>query len=268
MTTPSTPDETPQPPTDPSRHETSDGTFYWGDISESKFERATDQFPVLKFVIEEYFGSPEHQTRDVEFLARYEAVGEDSAEFNGFLDDLTRAIKQYSLAATLVNGLMGATFSPSEVRTQLTSLKDQILNEGVFAPDEEEEEEEDKWLVKSAPERLQASFLWKREIPIGPLKGKQYPMIYYLLAGVVVVLLGLLISYIPYVGGIGVILMLLGGIACFAIAVGTLAMRTEYMRPDEAEDRAEKKREIEEKKAEKQSNKRSGLFSRMNPFRN
>lgn len=267
MTTPSNPDETPAPPLSPARHEASDGTAYWGDVSETKFERAAERFPVLKFVIEEYFGSPERQTRDVEFLARYEVVGEDSAEFNGFLDDLTDAIKQYSLAASLVNGLMGVTLSPSDVRAQLTSLKDQVLHEGEFAP-EEEVEEKDPFLVKSAPGRLQASFLWRREIPIGPLKGKNYPVIYYLIAGIAIVLVGLLISYIPYVGGIGVILMVVGGVACFIVAVGTLSMRNEYMHPDEAEEREEKKREVEEKKAEKKNRTGGGLLSRMNPFRN
>lgn len=267
MTTPSTPDETTPPNAALSHHEAADGTVYWGDIPEEKFERAADRFPVLKFVIEEYFGSPQRQTRDVEFLNRYAAVGEDSAEFNGFLDDLTSAIKQYSLATTLVNGLMGLTLTSSEVRTQLTSLKDQVLDEGEFAP-EEVDPKEDPFLVKSAPERLQASFLWRRELPFGPLKGKSYPVIYYLIAGIVVVLVGLAISYIPYVGGLGVILMLLGGIATFVIAVGTLSMRSAYMHPEEEAERDAKRREIDEKKAEKGKKTGDGLLARMNPFRN
>lgn len=265
MTTPSTPDETPPPSVALSRHETNDGTVYWGDISEEKFERAAERFPVLKFVIEEYFGSPQRQTRDVQFLNRYAAVGEDSAEFNGFLDDLTSAIKQYSLATNLVNGLMGLTLTSSEVRTQLTSLKDQVLGEGEFAP-EEVEPDNDPFLVKSAPERIQASFFWRRELPFGPLKGKSYPVIYYLIAGIVVFLIGLGISYIPYVGGVGVILMLIGGIATFLIAVGTLSMRSEHMHPEEEVEREAKRQEIEEKKASKE--KGEGLLSRMNPFRN
>lgn len=265
MTTPSNPDETPTPSSVPERHETSDGTVYWGDIPEGKLDRASERFPVLKFVVEEYFGSPERQTLDVHFLARYEEVGEDTAEFDGFLDDLNDAIKQYNLATTLINGLMGVTLSPSEVRTQLTSLKDQVLHEGDFAP---EDEADDPFLVNSAPERLQASFLWKRELPIGPLKGKQYPVIYYLIAAVLVVIIGLLISYIPYVGGLGVILMFLGGIATFIVAIGILSMRSEYMHPDEAEEREAKKREVEEEKAQKGKKKGNGLLSRMNPFRN
>lgn len=263
MTTPSNPEETPDPSAVPERHETSDGTVYWGDISEDKFQRAIEKFPVLAFVVEEYFGSPERQTRDVEFLSRYEAIGEETAEFDGFLNDLNEAIKQYNLATTLVTGLMGVTLSASEVRTQLTSLKDQILHEGDFAP--EDEKDDDPFLINSAPERLQASFLWKREIPIGPLKGKEYPVIYYLLAAIAVVLVGLLISYIPFVGGLGVILMFVGGIAAFVVAVGILSMRSEYMHPDEAEEREAKKREVQEKKARKKGN---GLFSRLNPFRN
>lgn len=264
MTTPTPPDESPSSGAESLRHEASDGTIYWGDISAEKFERAAERFPVLKYVIEEYFGSPERQTRDIEFLERYEELGEDSAEFNGFLDDLNEAIKQYTLATTLVNGLMSANLSSSEVRTQLTSLKDQVLHEGEFGP-EDEDHDDDPFLVNSAQERVQASFLWKREIPFGPLKGKAYPMVYYLIAGIAVVLLGLLISYIPYIGGFGVLLMAIGGIACFIVAIGTLSMRNEHMHPEEAEERERKRQELE---AEKGSSGSGGLLSRINPFKN
>lgn len=265
MTTPSNPEENLTPPAVPERHEASDGTVYWGNIPGDKFERSTEKFPVLKYVIEEYYGSPERPLRDVDFLTRYEAVGEESAEFDGFLEDLNSAIRQYSLAAVMVNGLMGVTLAATDVRAQLTSLRDQVQHQGDFAP---EDEDEDKFLIHSTPERLQASFFWKREIPIGPLKGKEYPVVYFLFAAIAVVLVGLAISYIPFIGGLGVILMALGGIATFLIVIGILSMRSEYMHPEEAEEREAKKREVEEKKAKKDGEGKGSFLTRINPFRN
>lgn len=266
MTTP-TPREETALPDHPERHETTDGTVYWGDVPAARFEAAAEKFPVLKYVIEEYFGSPEREAKDSRFVARYAKIGEDSAEFNGFLEDLDGAIRQYVVAASLVNGLMGIEMSSGEVRTQLASLKDQVLQQGDFDPEPEEEGTEetkdDRFLVQSAPERMQATFLRKREIPIGPLKGRPQPVIYYFFAGVALVLVGLLISFIPYVGGLGSILMLLGGTICFLLAVGILAMRKEYMHPEEAEEREEAKREAEERKKDK-----PGFFARHNPFTN
>lgn len=247
------------------RQESSDGTVFWGDVSPMRFERAAERFPVLKYVIDEYFGSPEQENKDVQFLARYAEIGEDSAEFNGFLDDLTEAIKQYSMAASLINGLMGTTMTNGEVRNQLTMLKDQVLEQGEFDP--QATDDQDPFLINSASDRIQASFMWRREIPIGPLKGKAYPVVYYFLAGVAIFLLGLGISYIPYVGGLGVILMLIGGIVCFVVAVGTLAMRNDYLHPEKERAREAKKAEMEDKKDDKNQSK-PGLVSRMNPFKN
>lgn len=266
MTTPTNPEHNGLPRAGYLRHETSDGTVFWGDIPQEKFERATASFPILKYVIEEYFGSPERPTRDTEFLERYEAIGEESAEFSGFLDDLTAAIKKYSLAASLVNGLMGTTMTNGEVRTHLTMLKDQILQQGDFDP--QAEDANDPFLVNSAEDRIKASFLWKREIPIGPLKGKAYPVIYYFLAGVLVVLIGLGISYIPYIGTFGVLLMFIGGIICFIVAVGMLSMRNEQLHPEKAQEREAKIAELEKEKAERNKAKKGGLLQRINPFKN
>lgn len=253
----------------PERHETSDGTVYWGDIPQARFESAAERWPVLKYVIEEYFGSPERESTDASFLARYESLGEDSSEFNGFQDDLDAAIKQYTLASSLVNGLMGISLSGGEVRTQLVALKDQLLQQGEYDPNptpaegQTDDEDEDPFKVNSAADRIRASFLWERELPFGLLGGKSYPIIYFFTAAVGCLLLGLLISFIPFIGGLGRILMVLGGIACFVLAVGILAIRSDYMHPDRDAEREKKKKEVEEKKKE-----RGSFFSRHNPFAN
>ena len=272
MSTPSTSDANRDPGGPLDRHETEDGSVYWGDISASQFSRATERFPVLRFVIEEYFGSPEKDPRDTEFLARYEQTGEDSAEFSGFLDDLDAAIKQYSLAATLVNGLMGVTLPATEVRRQLTSLKDQVTHQGEFSdtPPEEDQTPDDPWMVSSTQDRLQASFLWERAIPIGPLKDKPFPMYYYIIASVLILLLGLAISYVPFIGNIGIFLMIVGIIGCFLLSVATLGLRNDQMHPEKERLRQEKEREIEERRKERQEKRENnpGLFTRLNPFRN
>lgn len=255
----------------PERHETADGTVYWGDIPQERFEKAAERWPVLKYVVEEYFHSPERTSKDAKFLARYESVGEDSAEFNGFQDDLDDAIKQYSLAAALINGLMGISLSSSDVRTLLASLKDQVLQQGEYDPNPDadddsktdEKDGDDPFGVNSASERVAASFFWKREIPFGPLKGRQFPLVAYFGAAVGCILVGLLISFIPFVGGLGSILMLVGGIICFVLAVGILDLRKDAMEPERAKKREEAKKEIEEKKKDRGG---KGFFARKNPF--
>lgn len=272
MSTPSTPETDHDPGAPLTRHEADDGTVYWGDVDAGKFARASERFPVLKFVIEDYFGSPERQSRDTEFLVRYEEIGEESAEFNGFLEDLDTAIKQYSLATTLVNGLMGVNLASTEVRTQLTSLKDQVQHQGDFRDsDPEEDAQKDPWMLETTPDRLQASFFYKRAlIPVGSLKDKPLPMYYYILASILLILVGLGISYIPFIGGLGTIFMVIGAILCFLLAVATLSMRSDYINPERERQREEKRRELAEKKKEKEREKENkrGVFSKLNPFGN
>lgn len=251
----------------PERHESSDGTTFWGDIPLERFDRAADRFPVLKYVIEEYFASPEQKSKDGLFVSHYQQLGEESSEFDGFIDDLEGAIRQYSLAAALVNGLMGIDLSSKEVRSLLASLKDQVLQQGEFDPSPSTEEGgSDPFKVSDAGDRVKASFLLERELPFGLAGGKRYPVVYYLAAAVGVVALGMVISFIPIIGDLGRILIFVGGIACFVFAVGILAIRSEYMNPDEAKEREEKKKEIEEKKKEKKN--RGGVLRRLNPFAN
>lgn len=250
----------------PERHETTDGTTFWGDIPEERFQNAADQFPVLKYVIEAYFGSPERKRRDGEFLVQYDTLGEESAEFNGFMDDLDAAIKKYTLASALINGLMAADMAPTEMRTQLVALKDQISEQGDYAAPEPAEDK-DPFLINSAQDRVNASFLWRREIPIGPLKGRPQPLAYYGLAGLALVVVGLLATEIPFglAQTVGKVVILLGAAICLLIAVGTLALRSSYMHPDqEAEREAVRAEESESKTARR--GRGSGFLSRLNPF--
>lgn len=267
MTAATPTDGAPSPESITQRHEASDGTVFWGDVSAERFEAACDEFPVLKFVIEEYFGSPEKPGRDSVFLAQYAEVGEDSAEYAGFMDDLTAAIRKYQLATPLIDGLMGATLSPAEVRTNLVSLKDQLLEQGAFSPvDIEDERKRDPLLVDSTDERLKSSFLRQREIPFGPWKGRTFPMYMYLLASLALVLIGLGITYIPYVGKVGFVFILVGGVGAFVFAIAMLSMRSDFNHPEVVEAREEARRESEEKKAARKQ--RGGFMSRINPFSN
>jgi len=257
------------PPTNGSlyRHTTVDGTTYWGDVSEERFQAAAERFPVLRYTVEAYFGSPERKARDREFLARYDQEGEEATEFNGLIDDLTDAIRHYPTAAPLINGLMGADLPPTEIRTLLADLKDQMLHQGAYAEVEDTRtSKDDPLLVSSAPDRVQASFMWRREIPIGPLKGRPQPLLYYFLAGVALFIFGLLVTMIPVdlIQDLGKVIIVVGIIICFIFAVGIISIRNAYIRAQNQSDEPDAPDDIEPQEAKP----KRGVFSRLNPFGN
>lgn len=262
MTSPSSPSDPALEPQLPERHVAPDGTLYWGDIDEERFTAAADAFPVLKYVLDTYYPSPENGVRpgkDAQFVAQYQEVGETTAEFDGLADDLTRAIRQYNLSTVLVNGLMAANFAPTECRALLSSLDDELHSRGEFAQDIPAEDadagEDDQFRIASAPDRVRATFLHKRAIPIGPLKNHPLPLIAYIGVGVVLAALGVLITYIPVVGQIGVLFIIAGAIIAVVFAVGALGLSSDYNRADEDDEEGDEQQH-------------RGLLSRLNPFSN
>lgn len=245
------------------RHETPDGTVYWGTVSTKKFEQAAATFPTLRYVLEAYFGSPERQSRDAEFAQRYQSIGETTSEFEGLAAELKQAIRQFSLSANLVNGMMGLDLPAAEVRELLVQLDDQLHLRGEYAvdvPDEDEDEgrdasEEDRFLIQSAPDRVQSTFMHRREIPIGPLKGHPLPLIAYFGAGIGLVVVGILITFIPIVGRFGMILIIAGAVIAFVVALAIIGMGRDYNNPEEDDE-------------EEDDEDRKGILQRINPFSN
>lgn len=251
----STPDDQPDALDSPvlARHEAADGTVFWGDIRADRFEKAADDFPVLKFVLETYFPSPENPSeRSAQFIAEYHALGEDSSVFAGLSDDLMRAVRQYTLSATLVNGMFGSDEPAAAIRAQLADLDDQLHKRGAYAPVEEKVAPVDRFRVSNAQERMQSSWMHRIVIPVGPLN-RPIPLAAYLGGGLAILLLGILVSFIPVIGRVGLLLIFLGAIVMAIMAFGIISLSKDYDEPEEDEE-------------EDEDEGRPGLLSRFNPF--
>lgn len=238
------------------RYITPRGNEYWGDLDEPDlFDTAVETFPILAYVLQAYFGSPDTESRDHEFIAAYEDVGETSAEFEGFMDNLTDAIAQWRLSSVLVNGTLGTTLEPALVRRELSALKDQLLHQGQFAPPDSSG---DPLRINSAPTRLSAVWTHHRAIPGTE---RTFPMWLYATVGAGLALVGYGVTYIPVIGGFGTLLIILGGLVLVLVALGILELTNRFNNPEQA---AERDQAAEGSPADRP--KRRGLLSRINPF--
>lgn len=275
MSTPHPEENTDQPVHYTTKRETADGVVFWGDdIDAERFSAAMDRFPVLAYVLQTYFETPVTPSREAEFLDRYEQHGEETREFKGLSDELDDAVKRYNQATTLINGILGAINDPQDVRDFLADFDDQIHHRGDWDPEAEskaraEAQDRDKYGINTAHDRVKATAFHPRAVPFGLLGGREFPLIYYVVFGVAVVLLGLGLTFIPIIGRIGILFILVGGVIVFAFGYTILSMLNDYKHPERERQREEFRKKRQEEKAEKTKTdgESKGFLTRINPFK-
>lgn len=171
------------------------------EATEAPSAEALSRFPVLIGVLEEYFVG---RDRTSSLLKKYHRVGEESAEFEGLSEELRDAVRNPRVATPVVNQVLGSSVSHVEMRTMLSDLRDQLLQTGEFSPealdDARNEAVRTEKSSKPTPNEMLDYYARRKfAVPFVPwFKDHPFPLYYYLVVGVAVLLVGIGLGQIPW----------------------------------------------------------------------
>ncbi len=230
-------------------------------------------FPVLQPVLEAYYPGPGRRVDeggDARLLEDYAREGEDSARFEGLMDDLRSAIRRPKAAAAMVNAVLGLEGEDAvdgvQARELLADLADR-LRAGDSGTGDGEDADADEAGEKPPASRdsvavLQYVVLRKVALPVPWFRDHPLPMWVFLGSGFAIGTVGLLLGRLPLPGPLAwipALLSLLGLVLMAAAALTMKGLEDDITKPEKAAKRAERRAE-QDAKREDARERRSRLF--------
>lgn len=231
---------------------------------ETALAAGQDRFPVLINVLMDYFVSSD---KSLDFLERYQRFGENSAEFEGLAEEIRDAIRNPRASAPAVNAVLNSSLTQQEVRSMLSELLDQMLEQGEYSPDALEQADEEARAARPSPDAM-LDYYAKRPVAI-PIKGlKQYKLPLWAWGGIslVLILIGVGLLYIPWPEFLLSIPYAFVGIGVLGLGftvVAMLGLREEIQNPAKEAARAALKEEAQAKREAKQEARGGTLSDRI-----
>lgn len=223
--------------------------------ADATFE-GSERFPVLAAILDEYFA---HGDRSSALMKKYHRAGESISEFEGLSDELRDAVRTPQASTPVVNAVLGTALTRAEARSMLSDFRDELLQQGEFAPEyiEEEEREKREERRNSRPTTDELlSYYARREVAIPLLpwfRDHPFPLFYYLGAGVVLLFIGIGLGQVPWPSWMNwlPLLFLVGGVLVAGLAaVAMLLLRGELLNP-EPEDEYAARQEFKQQRNER-----------------